>query len=389
MKKILYLILISVFLIPINSWALTSDYQDDVAAIVQQEIVPNQVNLYLFEGRGCPHCKQEKEWLETIKKKYSNLNVYEYEVWYSKDNAKLLQDIQNKLGTTATGVPYTVIANKVYIGFSDVIKDEMEDQLSSLIMADKNDNMKHIPLLGMIDVSKFSLPLIAVVLGFIDGFNPCAMWVLIFLITMLLNMDDKKKRWFIGSIFLFISGLVYFLSMLGINVVLSMFTVSIIRIIIAIFILIMGILSLRKYLINRKKEVGCTVVKNKRRDIIINQINKVSSSNSLIIACFGVIGLAVGVNMIELACSLGFPVVFSEIMAINKITGFLRILYLLLYILFYMIDDIVVFVISMLTLEATGITNKYNKLCTLISAIIMIILGLLLIFKPEWVMLNF
>jgi cytochrome c biogenesis protein CcdA len=118
----------------------------------------------------------------------------------------------------------------------------------------------------MIDVSKFSLPLIAVVLGFIDGFNPCAMWVLIFLITMLLNMDDKKKRWFIGSIFLFISGLVYFLSMLGINVVLSMFTVSIIRIIIAIFILIMGILSLRKYLINRKKEVGCTVVKNKRRD---------------------------------------------------------------------------------------------------------------------------
>ena len=54
-----------------------------------------------------------------------------------------------------------------------------------------------------------------------------------------------------------------------------------------------------------------------------------------------------------------------------------------------MIDDLGVFTISMITLEATGITNKYSKFTTLISAIIMILMGLLLIFKPDWLMLNF
>ena len=151
----------------------------------------------------------------------------------------------------------------------------------------------------------------------------------------------------------------------------------------------MGILSLTKYFKNRKKEVGCTIVKGNRRKKIIEQVNKVSSSKNFLIALVGVIGLAIGVNLVELACSLGFPVVYSEILAINNVTGVWRIIYLLLYILFYMIDDIVVFVISMVTLETTGITNKYNKICNLISAIIMILLGLLLIFKPAWVMLNF
>ena len=103
----------------------------------------------------------------------------------------------------------------------------------------------------------------------------------------------------------------------------------------------------------------------------------------------GISILAVSVNLIELACSLGFPMIFTEILTINHVEGIVRILYLLIYIFFYMIDDLFVFTISMITLEATGITNKYNKLCTLVSAIIMIIMGLLLLLKPEWLMLNF
>ena len=103
----------------------------------------------------------------------------------------------------------------------------------------------------------------------------------------------------------------------------------------------------------------------------------------------GIIVLAASVNLIELACSLGFPVIFTELLTINKVTGLIKIVYLLIYIFFYMIDDLFVFIVSMITLEATGITNKYNKLCTLISSIIMILMGLLLIFKQDWLMLNF
>ena len=113
------------------------------------------------------------------------------------------------------------------------------------------------------------------------------------------------------------------------------------------------------------------------------------NNKNFLLSLIGISLLAISVNLIELACSLGFPLIFTEILAINKVKGIVKILYLLIYIFFYMLDDIFVFTISMVTLEATGITNKYNKLATLISSIIMIIMGLLLIFKPAWLMLNF
>lgn len=113
------------------------------------------------------------------------------------------------------------------------------------------------------------------------------------------------------------------------------------------------------------------------------------NSKSFIFSLIGVATLAISVNLIELACSLGFPVIYTEMLSINNVSGVSKIIYLLIYIFFYMIDDLVVFTISMITLEATGITNKYNKICTLVSSIIMVLMGLLLIFKPGWLMFNF
>ena len=99
--------------------------------------------------------------------------------------------------------------------------------------------------------------------------------------------------------------------------------------------------------------------------------------------------LAVSVNLVELACSLGFPAVFSEILALNNITGITRIIYLIIYVLFYMLDDIIVFTIATCTLSISTKSTKYTKYVNLIAGIIMILIGVLLIFKPEWVMLNF
>ena len=196
----------------------------------------------------------------------------------------------------------------------------------------------------------------------------------------------QSKQWLT---FLFISGLVYFLSMIGINLVLGIATINCMKIAIAIFILVAGIFNLRKYLKIRKEEAGCTIVDDKKRKKIITKMKGIIKSKSFGLALGGIIVLAATVNLIEMACSLGFPLIFNEVLTVNNITGFTKIIYLLIYILFYMIDDIVVFSISMVTLEATGVTNKYNKLCTLISAIIMIIMGILLLIKPDWLMFNF
>lgn len=389
-KKLIYLTLILFFLFPNHIFAISKKYEDKVAPITNTEIEENKINLYLFKGAECPHCAEEKEWLETIKEDYKEyLNIYEFEVWHNEDNAKLYESVKEIMKSKTTGVPFTVVGKYYYIGFSETTASNIENKIKEYAELDTNPNHVKIPLLGEINMKTVSIPLVAVVLGFIDGFNPCAMWILLFLINMFIGQKDKKKSWILGLTFLIISATIYFLSMLGMNIVLSVIAVNWLKIAIAIFILIAGILNLRKYLRTRKEEEGCTVVDDKKRKKIMTKVKKIMNEKSFLLSLMGIAILAVSVNLIELACSLGFPMIFTEILTINHIEGIVRILYLLIYIFFYMIDDLFVFTISMITLEATGITNKYNKLCTLVSAIIMIIMGILLLLKPEWLMLNF
>ena len=389
MKKLLVVLLLLVIL-PFNTLAISKSYTDKVAKYTNTPIEENKINLYLFHGAECPHCAEEKVWLKEIEEKYKDsLNIYYFEVWHDKDNAKIMEKLMKDFGVEKNGVPFTIIGEKHYIGFSSVIAPSMEDKIKEYIDLEHDSNTIKIPLLGEVNIKDVSIPLVAVILGFIDGFNPCAMWILLFLINLLFGMNNKKKAWILGLTFLFISGFVYFLSMIGINFVLGIATINWMKIAIAIFILIAGIFNLRKYFKIRKEEAGCTIVDDKKRKKLITKMRNIIKSKSFGLSLIGIIVLATTVNLIEMACSLGFPLIFNEVLTVNNISGITKIIYLLIYIFFYMIDDMVIFAISMVTLEATGITNKYNKLCTLISAIIMIIMGILLLIKPDWLMFNF
>ena len=389
-KKLLLVLLTIILLLPINSYAISKSYEDKVSQITGSKVEENKINLYLFHGQECPHCEEERKWLEKIEENYKDyLNVYKYEVWHDKDNAKIMEAVATSFDKKSDSVPFTVIGDKVFLGFSDTIASRIENKIKEYSEIDSKKDEVKIPILGNVNMKSVSIWLVAIILGFIDGFNPCAMWILLFLINMLFGMKDKKKAWILGFVFLFISGFVYFLSLLGINFVLNIATINILKKAIAIFILVAGILNFRKYLKTRKEEAGCTVVDAKKRKKIVTRMKKIMSSNSFILSIIGIIILATTVNLIELACSLGFPVIFNEILTINNVSGITKIIYLLIYIVFYMLDDMIVFIISMVTIEATGVTNKYNKLCTLVSAIIMILMGILLIFKPDYLMLNF
>ena len=389
-NKLLIIVTILLLLLPIHVSALSKNYIDKVSPITHAEVEENKINIYLFKGAECPHCKEEKEWLEEIKEEYKEyINIYEYEVWHNEENAKLLEEVKKEMNSTTNGVPFTVIGKYYYIGFSDTTASSIENRIKTYAELKMSPNEVKIPILGTINMKEVSIPIVAIVLGFIDGFNPCAMWILLFLINMFIGMKDRKKSWILGLTFLLVSATIYFLSMLGINIILGVATINYLKIFIGIFILIAGILNIRKYMKTRKEEAGCTVVDDKKRKKIVTKVKKIMNEKSFLLSLIGIATLAISVNLIELACSLGFPMIFTDILTLNKVEGVSRIVFLLIYILFYMLDDIIVFTISMITLEATGITNKYSKLCTLISAIIMILIGILLIFKSDWLMLNF
>ena len=357
--------------------------------------------MYFFYGEGCPHCAKEKEFLKEMEVKYPDLEIKRYEVYNNSENKDLMNTYKQKLNVTGMGVPFTVVGDSYVYGYSEIYNEKIENMIREALGLEKisyeennndnkenNENEEVVPILGKINIKNTSLVLISIVLGLVDGFNPCAMWVLILLISSLIGISDKKRRWIIGITFLLTSSLMYLLIMMSwLNIVVNITSTVVIRSIIAILAVVAGLINLKGYL--NQKVAGCTVVKNENRKKIFDKIKKLTTEKSLIISLIGVITLAISVNLVELACSLGLPVLFSSILAVNNVTGFTAFFYTLVYILFFLLDDLIVFLIAMFTLKVIGISNKYSKYSKLIGGILMLIIGLLLLVKPEWVMLNF
>lgn len=375
------------------------------------------IDIHLFYSITCPHCKEEKEYLSELEKSDKSIRVHLYEVTQNKENSALLDKVQKLINGETPYVPYTVIGSKYRVGFNNSTKLEIENIIKSyrkggyvdivsgielgeiteenaeeyIAQSDvKVDNDVDLPVLGKVDPKKVSLPLIAVVIGLVDGFNPCAMWVLIFLISMLLGMKDKKKMWYLGSLFIATSAAVYLLFMVAwLNFVMRVTEIRWIQIVIAVVALVGALINIRSYLKERKKDAGCQVVDDKKRKKIFERIKKFTHEKSLLLASLGVIALAVSVNVVELACSAGLPVLFTNILALNEVSTEMSSLYILIYIFFFMLDDLIVFNVAMFTLKVTGVTTKYTKYTHLIGGLIMLIIGILLILKPEWIMFNF
>ena len=412
LKKLLFVFLIAILFIP------------SVKA-------KNTVDIYLFYSKTCPHCAKEKEYLNKIEKKYDNIKVHKYEI-SEKYSTELFTLVDESLEDNNQYVPYTIISTRSLVGFNeytqdeiekyidicstydcynlvdDVIKDntskieevkkaksELNEYLNNKNKKEKNSKKQSeeymkVPLLGKINVKRVSLPLIAFSIGLVDGFNPCAMWVLIFLISMLLGMKNRKRMWIIGLTFLFISGLIYLLFMMAwLGIFKNLGNVRIVQILISIVAIIGALVNFNSFNKERKKDAGCQVVDKEKRKTIINKVKKFTSEKSLFLALIGVISLAISVNIVELACTAGLPALFTQILILNKLSMPLYILYMIIYIIAYMLDDIIVFSIAMITLKMTGITNKYNKYSHLIGGIIMLLIGCLMLFKPEWIMMNF
>ena len=380
--KLLLVVLFLLFILPIKSYAY-NNYQDILGPKINQN--NEQVTIYLFYQDGCPHCAKEKTFLKELQINYSELNVV---LLQYDDYADEYEIARSTFNVTGDGVPLTLIGEEYYLGFSDITKENIELQVKSIFNDTDFNKQYKLPFLGNIDSKKASLPLITIVLGFVDGFNPCAMWILIFILSILINLKDRKKMLIVGSIFLFTSALIYYLSILGISSILSIKYVEQLRIILGVIAIILGLINLYNW-IKSLKETGCTVVNDNKRKSIMEKVKAIVSAQNLVIMIASVIALAISVNAIEMACSLGFPAIFSEILAINKITGLIKLLYILLYIVFYMIDDVLVFLIAIFTFKIFAFSNKLSKVIKLIAAIIMLVMGILLIFFPNIVMLNF
>lgn len=361
--------------------------------------------LLFFWAEGCPHCAAESKYLAELQEKYPELKIEKYEVSKSKDNQIKLINLSKELKFDANGVPVTIVGDKYVSGYAEGITGSKIDELISDIKPiekvseevceidtpcadqEKNNQKIKIPFVGAVETKNFSLPMLSIVIGALDGFNPCAMWTLLFLISLLLGMKDRKRMWALGTAFIVASASVYFIFMSAwLNLLLFIGFIAAVRIIIGLVALGGGAYNLKDFLIN--KEGGCKVTGDNKRKAVFDKIKKTVHEKSFVIALLGIIVLAFAVNLVELICSAGLPAVYTQILTMSDLPAWQYYFYILLYIFFFMLDDLIIFFIAMFTLQLTGITTKYSRISRLVGGILMLTIGLILIFKPSWLMFG-
>ena len=349
--------------------------------------------IYFFYSSVCSHCAKEKLFLEELEEKYPTIKIKKYEVLDSPENQEILRDFYEKYEVPEREwglVPVTFTLTRYFVGFTEQIGKEIEGCIKECIGQNGTTSQKiKIPIIGEVDLSKMSLPALTITLGVIDGLNPCAMWVLLFLIALLINTRSRKRMWLIGGTFILASGIVYFLILAAwLNLFLVISYVNFTRVAIGIFALGMGIWQIKNFATYHPGLCKVLGLKSRVESKLQARAEKIVNSPFTWATIGGLIFLALGINLVEFFCSAGLPAIYTRILALSNLSASVYYLYLLLYTIIFMLDDLIIFSLAIITLSRVGFTEKYNYWATLIGGLLILILGILLIFRPEALMFS-
>ena len=376
---------------------------------------PESVDLYLFWRVGCQHCENEKDFLAALEVREPRLRLHAYEVLEDRDGRELFRRVGERLGVDLGGVPLTVVGDTVFAGFSEATTGRLiEQRVAECLELECPDFVKpllsaagggesqapapvapgaksgsalpgsvNLPLVGDVRTANLSLPALTLLLAAVDGFNPCAMWVLVFLLGLLVAMKDRRRMWLLGGAFVAASALVYFLFLAAwLNVFLFIGTVAWIRWVIAAVAIGGGVLYLREFVTN--PEAVCKVTGAGERRRVFDRLRDLTSREQLWLALGGIVALAFAVNVVELICSAGIPAVYTQVLVQSALPAWQYYGYLALYILVFMLDDLFVLFATLGALEVTGLTSRYTRWSNLVGGVVLLGLGLLLVFNPAW-----
>lgn len=364
----------------------------------------NNVTLYFFWGKGCPHCAQEEIFLDQLKKKYPQLEVKSYEVWYNKENAKLFSQMAEAYGTRPEGVPTTFIGDfKPVVGYRNYeisgkiveekvkvcIKQGCTDPLEKIGKTSvqkeipaQEDKIITLPFLGRIDTSKMALPVLTIILAGLDGFNPCAFFVLFTLLSILLYASSRKRMFLIGGTFVFFSGFVYFLFMSAwLNIFLLIGEFKIITVIAGITALIIAGINIKDFFFF-KKGVSL-VIPEKVKPKLFERMRNLLKATSIQSMMIGTIVLAIAANTYELLCTIGFPMIFTKVLTSHGLPTLKYYLYLIFYNVIYVIPLLFIVLMFSITLGAKKLTEWQGQVLKLISGLMMLGLGLVILISPS------
>ena len=348
--------------------------------------------IHFFYLPDCSHCEEQKPFNEELANTYRSISFIYHDATKHEENA-LLREMLADIGIKEEPeFPVTIFGRQAFGGWEseettgEQIKLALQQCLAGncpegRIIEEPKDGVT-LPIIGEIRLSDYSLPSLAIILGFVDGFNPCAMWVLAYLISLIMTLKDKRKIWLLVGSFVFASGVLYFLFMTAwLNAFLLIGYFRPVTIVIGLAALGAGTLNIREF-IRTKGVIVCEVGDEESRKKTMRRMEKVVFSPLTLATIAGIIALAFVVNLIEFVCSAAIPAIFTHVLSLSNLATLRYYAYILLYDFFFMLDDLIIFGSAALAMTSS-LGDRYAKYCKPLGGTILLVLGVLLLFAPH------
>ncbi|WP_304178871.1 glutaredoxin domain-containing protein [Leptotrichia trevisanii] len=383
-----------------------------------------KVKIEYFGRKDCKNCANLEKFLKELSTKRDDFEYVEHKIDENEENKAFFDETTSKL-KLVKGTPIIYIDGHIIQGFNtaDTTGKEIESLINSAKAKDKiltlkeyvesgqngnvssngavctgdtvcevpgltkgvkNQVLVNIPIINKtIDLTNYSLFTMSIILGTIDGFNPCAMWVLVLFLTALIAVGNKVKMFRVAGLFILAEAVMYFLILNA-----WIYTWDFVGLdkwvtpIVGIVGIAGGIFFIKNYL-KKGDTLECEVTDLEQRAKISRKVKDIANKPFTLLTALGIIGLALSVNVIEFACSIGIPQTYTKILQINEVPFWIRQFYTFIYIIGYMVDDIIVFGFALMSINKLQLTTKYSKWVNLFGGILMIILGLIMLIKPS------
>lgn len=344
-------------------------------------------SMEVFTRACCPHCEDAAAFLSELARERPGLTITRHDVVGDPAARARLRALAAARGEPAAGVPAFLVGERLIVGF-----DSAETTGVTLRAAlDASDSMAGAPLhapitvllFGTIDPHRLGLPVFTVALGLVDGFNPCAMWVLLFVLALLVNLHDRLRMLAIGGTFVLVSGATYFAFMVAwLNVFLLAGVARWVQVALGVAALAIGTVHVKDFVaFGRGLSLSIPAAV---KPTIYARVRRVLTARSLGAALGATVVLALLVNVVELLCTAGLPAVYTRVLTLHDLPEWQYYGYVGLYNLAYVFDDGLMVGVAVATLSRRKLDERGGRWLKLVSGLVMLGLGALLLLRPEW-----
>ena len=359
------------------------------------------LNIYVFASVDCPHCEAQKPFLEGLAADNDRVDLHVFEVRRTDRHHESFRRMAGAHGVEAGSVPTIFAGGQAWIGDSPSIRREItgwvEHCLESAdcpdsasleaplpVTADRaRSSAIDIPLVGTIDLGVQSLLFSTALIAFVDGFNPCSLWVLTILLALVIHSGSRLRVLIIGLTFLITTALIYGLFISGMFGVLGyVLYLQWVYWLVAGFALLFALVNIKDYFWY-KRGLSFTIDDRHKPGMFRKMRGLLAEGRSIPALVLATVVMAAGIALIELPCTAGFPVVWSSLVAAQDVTWSYFALLLGIYLLIYLGIELVIFLTALITFRIDRFEERHGRLLKLVGGMIMLALAGVLLIRPE------